>query len=304
MPDFGIMRGFNEKLFGDKLVAGQLPTQLGLIGSQQVQDLKFFNFSVKTDNLSTGSSTSTQFQMPLTTSTGLNMQVNWGDGSAIETITNHTLAIHTYASAGTYNVSVTGDILGWRFNDGGDKLKMLNVSNWEGLTISVDSGFFGCLNLTATAIDAPLITGASLLRYFRDCFNFNGAIGNWNISNVTNMLSTFQSATAFNQNIGSWNTSSVTDMRFMFNAATAFNQNIGSWNVSNVTAFVGFMQDKTAANYSATNLDSIYNGWSSRTVQPNLSITFNSIKYTAAGVAGKLLLTSAPNNWTITDGGI
>jgi hypothetical protein len=32
------MRGFNEKLFGDKLVAGQLPTQLGLIGSQEVSD--------------------------------------------------------------------------------------------------------------------------------------------------------------------------------------------------------------------------------------------------------------------------
>jgi hypothetical protein len=41
MPDFGIMRGFNEKLFGDKLVAGQLPTQLGLIGSQEV-----FNFDI------------------------------------------------------------------------------------------------------------------------------------------------------------------------------------------------------------------------------------------------------------------
>lgn len=39
MPDFGIMRGFNEKLFGDKLVAGQLPTQLGLIGSQEVTDV-------------------------------------------------------------------------------------------------------------------------------------------------------------------------------------------------------------------------------------------------------------------------
>jgi hypothetical protein len=39
MPDFGIFRGFNEKLFGDKLVAGQLPTQLGIIGSQEV-----FNF--------------------------------------------------------------------------------------------------------------------------------------------------------------------------------------------------------------------------------------------------------------------
>jgi len=48
MPDFGIMRGFNEKLFGDKLVAGQLPTQLGLIGSQEVNDfdadsVAFFN---------------------------------------------------------------------------------------------------------------------------------------------------------------------------------------------------------------------------------------------------------------------
>ena len=38
MPDFGIMRGFNDKLFGDKLYAGQLPTQLGLIGSQEVSD--------------------------------------------------------------------------------------------------------------------------------------------------------------------------------------------------------------------------------------------------------------------------
>jgi hypothetical protein len=32
------MRGFNEKLFGDKLVAGQLPTQLGLIGSENYSD--------------------------------------------------------------------------------------------------------------------------------------------------------------------------------------------------------------------------------------------------------------------------
>ena len=33
MPDFGIFRGFNDKLFGNKLYAGQLATQLGLIGS-------------------------------------------------------------------------------------------------------------------------------------------------------------------------------------------------------------------------------------------------------------------------------
>lgn len=39
MPDFGIMRGFGSKLFSDKLVAGQLPTQLGLIGSQSAYDV-------------------------------------------------------------------------------------------------------------------------------------------------------------------------------------------------------------------------------------------------------------------------
>lgn len=41
MPDFGIMRGFNEKLFGDKLVAGQLPTQLGVLGSFSSLDINY-----------------------------------------------------------------------------------------------------------------------------------------------------------------------------------------------------------------------------------------------------------------------
>ena len=38
MPDFGIFRGFNSKLFSDKLYAGQLPTQLGTIGSKLAYD--------------------------------------------------------------------------------------------------------------------------------------------------------------------------------------------------------------------------------------------------------------------------
>jgi surface protein len=114
----------------------------------------------------------------------------------------------------------------------------------------------------------------------------------------------FANNTAFNQNIGSWNTSNVTNMGGMFNSATAFNQDIGGWNVSKVTLITNFMASKTAANYSATNLDSIYNGWSSRPVNPNLSISFGSIKYTASGQAGKDVLTGAPNNWVCVDGGI
>jgi hypothetical protein len=66
---------------------------------------------------------------------------------------------------------------------------------------------------------------------------------------------------------------------------------------------VNFMQLKTFANYSAENLDSIYNGWSQLTLNPNISINFNNIKYTSTGQAGKDILTNAPNNWSITDGG-
>jgi len=293
-----------------------------------------FVFGIDTANTSAGSSTSTQFKLPLTTSTGLNAVVDWGD-STTDTITVYNAAevTHTYASSGTYTISITGTLPGFRFNNAGDKLKIINISSWGVLNITTASVFLGCTNLTCSATDAPTITSTSLASTFQSCTNFNGNIGNWDVSAVTNMANMFngatafnnggsssignwntslvtdmsnmfQGATAFNQNIGSWNTGAVTNMSRAFNSATAFNQNIGAWNVEAVTNIVFFMSGKTAANYSAANLDAIYNGWSTQSVQPNLTISFGSIKYTAAGQTGRDTLDNAPNNWTITDGGI
>jgi hypothetical protein len=265
-----------------------------------------FEFTINTANTSVGSSNSDQFQLPLVSSLPLNAVVDWGDGTT-DTITtwNQAERLHTYPSVGTYTIKITGDLSGWQFAAGGDRLKMLNVLQWSGLNISVGQGFQGCANLTCSATDAPLITSTSLLRYFQDCTNFNGAIGNWDMSNVTSMNRMFRTTPSFNQPIGNWSVQNVTVMLEMFEGATAFNQDIGSWNVSNVLNFTDFMNGKTAANYSAANLDSIYNGWSSLpSVKPNISIKFGTIKYTAAGQAGKDILTNAPNNWTITDGGI
>jgi surface protein len=45
----------------------------------------------------------------------------------------------------------------------------------------------------------------------------------------------FDYAKAFNQDIGNWNVSNVTDMRSMFKGAKAFNQDLNSWDVSKVT---------------------------------------------------------------------
>ena len=268
-----------------------------------------FVFGINTANTSAGSSTSTRFKLPLTTSTGLNAVVDWGD-STTDTITVYNAAevTHTYGSSGTYTISITGTLPGFRFVNAGDKLKIINISSWGVLDITNNSVFLGCTNLTCSATDAPTITSTSLASTFQSCTNFNGNIGNWDMSAVTNCNNMFSTATAFNNggssSIGNWNTSLVTDMNRLFKSATAFDQNIGAWNIEAVTNIVFFMTSKTAANYSAANLDAIYNGWSTQSVQPNLTISFGSIKYTAAGQTGRDTLDNAPNNWTITDGGI
>ena len=89
----------------------------------------------------------------------------------------------------------------------------------------------------------------------------------------------------------------------MFRDATAFNQNIGTWNVANVANFTDFMTGKTDATFSTTNLNAIYNGWSTQSVQTSLTIDFGTAKYTAAATAGRLVLTGTAL-WTITDGGL
>ena len=75
--------------------------------------------------------------------------------------------------------------------------------------------------------------------------SFNDFIGNWDVSNVTNMTDMFNGATAFNNGdsgnneanpLNNWNVSQVTTMNTMFYNASAFNRKfIGSWNVSRVT---------------------------------------------------------------------
>jgi len=115
----------------------------------------------------------------------------------------------------------------------------------------------------------------------------------------------FEGSTAFNQNIGGWDVSSGVSFSAMFKNATAFNQNIGGWDVSNAVNLNDFMLGKTPATFSTTNLDAIYNGWSLLTfVDTGQDISFGTAKYTAGASAGRAILTGAPNNWLIYDGGI
>jgi surface protein len=137
---------------------------------------------------------------------------------------------------------------------------------------------------------------------FNSNYSFNQDISGWNVSEVTDMNAMFLS-TPFNYPLSGWNVSKVIDMSNMFYSAIDFNQDIGNWNISGVTNFINFMGTKSPVTFSTTNLDSIYNGWSTKNPKIVISISFGSAKYTSASSAGRAVLTGA-YGWTITDGGI
>ena len=56
---------------------------------------------------------------------------------------------------------------------------------------------------------------------FNNTNTFNKPIGNWDVSNVTDMSGCFQMQN-FNQPIGNWDVSSVTDMSYMFDECKCF----------------------------------------------------------------------------------
>jgi surface protein len=79
----------------------------------------------------------------------------------------------------------------------------------------------------------------SMSRYFYNDSYFNQPIGNWDVSNVTDMANMFHN-TAFNQPIGNWDVSNVTNMTNMLRNNSAFNQDLSNWDVENVTSCSNF----------------------------------------------------------------
>lgn len=218
-----------------------------------------FVFTVKTDNA--GTSNDDQFTLPLISSfNGITAKVDWGDGNS-DTITayNQPEVTHTYASSGTYTIKITEAFRALRFDNGGDKLKILNISNWGIFEFTNDEAFFGCANITQTATDSPTVSATDMHSTFANCSVFDGYIDDWDVSNVQDFrfflssalvfnqplnswdvssgnrfVQSFRFARRFNQPLNNWDVSSVYDMNQMFYAATDFNQSIDAWDVSNV----------------------------------------------------------------------
>lgn len=134
---------------------------------------------------------------------------------------------------------------------------------------------------------------------FRGAESFNQPIGTWNTSNVTDMSLLFASSTAFNQDISSWNTAHVTNMYAVFYGATAFDQDLSPWTVTHVTDMTNMLD---GANMSHDHYNALLVSWSAQSLQSD--VTFHAGTSTYCDAAAHDRLTTSPNRWTITDGGV
>ena len=88
-----------------------------------------------------------------------------------------------------------------------------------------------------------------------DCSNsLHGPIGEWDVSDVTDMSSLFQFHKSFNADLSKWNVARVTDMSYMFRGARSFNADISNWNVASVT-------DMTRMFFGATSFNVDLSEW-------------------------------------------
>ncbi len=181
------------------LLSGQLTTRV----KADAINTTDFVITVKTDNLSTGSSGATQFRIP-TTGTGYNYTVDCNNDGVVDASGQTGSYTCNYATAGTYTVRIGGTFPRIYFanNNANDRLKLLQINQWgTGIWASMQSAFYGTANMDVVATDTPNLTSAtSLSTMFTGTTNLIGENASWN-----------------------WETSSIADMSSMFSGATNFN---------------------------------------------------------------------------------
>ncbi len=265
-----------------------------------------------------------------TTGGGYSYNVNWGDGlTDLTTYTGN--ASHTYTTANTYTVTITGTFNRIYFNATGDKDKILSVEQWgtNQVWTNMSRAFDGCSNLVINASDVPNLSScSSTLRMFRDataigtgsttnwnswnisnitniaqmfrnCSSFNKDISNWVVSGVTNFNNLFNGASIFNQDISGWTTTSATSMNNTFRNS-AFDQDISSWDVSGVTSMNNIL---LGTKLSLANYNALLISWEAQTLQTGVAFHGGTSKYCSpAAIAAKASII-ATYSWSFTDGG-
>ena len=204
--------------------------------------------------------------------------VEWGDGTTSENQGGN--SSHTYATAGTYTVKISGAFARLYTNNFfsiGNKMR--SVEQWgTGQWSSFDRAFEGAGNVVINATDIPDLSNVTnMFNAFKDCRKLvdnGGQMQNWDVSTIGNFISMFQGANLFNENLGNWDLSSATDLANMLNGTNL-----------------------STANYDATLI-----GWAENPNTPdNLNLGASGLTYCLGESARNTL--DIDKNWGINDGG-
>jgi hypothetical protein len=179
MPDFGIFRGFNEKLFGDKLYAGQLPINLGLIGSENFTGIDIDAQAFFDRVTAAGGTLSATEQIAIDTLVKqMKLDGIWNKMKAIYPMVGASAAacaqnLKSSSFTGTFNG-------GWTFSSTGAKPNGLNAYINTGLNVnnellqnSTHLSYYSRTNIISNQVDMGLRSLSSSNTYL--LFNFNNA---------------------------------------------------------------------------------------------------------------------------------
>lgn len=203
----------------------------------------------------------TSVTLPLKSGFTYNFIVDWGDGSAVGTVTSFGDAdkSHNYTNAGDYTITISGVLTGWGFNNGSSKsliIKVIDLGNTKLTDLS--GGFLGCNNLTDFAGG-----NTSLVTSMVNMFGVTPALVNLDVSSfdtskVTNMQGMFTNTTNLvSLNLSNFNTSEVTSMNAMFAYANKLvTLDLSSFNTSKVTDMSYMFAASAGASLVSVNLSS------------------------------------------------
>tara|TARA_Y100000748_G_C15487530_1_gene485317 strand:- start:434 stop:2257 length:1824 start_codon:yes stop_codon:yes gene_type:complete len=144
--------------------------------------------------------------------------IDWGDGNID---VDSTISItHTYASAGTYDIKVSGKSYVKPANHSPNRAKIKNLKNWGTADFEVtymSSAFIGCSNMEYSATDYPNLSPSFA-------------------SNISSMFQQCSSITSLN--LSNWqNTDRITgncsNAFYLTNSCTLYD--LTGWDVSNIT---------------------------------------------------------------------
>jgi hypothetical protein len=199
-------------------------------------DITSFITTWKTDN--TGTSTDVQITIPTISSGTYNCDVDWGNGDVETGFTtyNDSRWTHDYGvgNEGAYEVKVSGTTGDWRFENGGDKEKLLEINQWGSFDSNFYRIFYGCINMNILATDVPIFNGNSLDRAFFNCNSLGPTIPNEDFwDRPMNIKTAFNNCSLLNDPNMSKIDTSPTSQFFATFSNCPFDQDTSGWTVEN-----------------------------------------------------------------------